>query len=123
MRMLQIEPRITRVVVVAALLFAVLGGCSEESAPEVPVDADGVADPVLEQGRDVWRANCSRCHGGAGGGGAGPALEGPWPADREPNADTMFATVTEGRGAMPRFGGALDDDEIEAVIRYIRTVL
>ena len=119
MRWLQIRTDGWRVAVVVAALAMVLVGCAEEVAPAVPEGAD----PVLDDGRDIWRANCSRCHGGAGGGGAGPSLEGPWPDDRQPDHPAMIAVVAEGRGAMPRFGGSLSDDEIDAVVRYVREVL
>jgi mono/diheme cytochrome c family protein len=104
-------------------LTLLVGACAGESAPEVPEGADGTADPVLVEGREIWQANCTRCHGGAGGGGAGPSLKGPWTPDRSPDLDTMLATVREGRGAMPRFGSSLSDEEIESVVRYVREVL
>ena len=100
-----------------------LTACAGESAPEVPGSADGSADPVLVEGRELWQASCARCHGGAGGGGAGPGLQGPWPEDRSPDAAAMFGVIHDGRGAMPRFGTSLSDDEIDAIVRYIREVL
>jgi mono/diheme cytochrome c family protein len=112
-----------RVLLVVVITAIMLTGCAETAAPEVPVAEGGTADPVLVEGRQVWQAQCARCHGGAGGGGAGPSLRGPWPADRQPDAATMFATIHDGRGAMPRFGTALSDEEIRAVIRYVREVL
>jgi mono/diheme cytochrome c family protein len=118
----QLRRLVRRTISVAAVVLAA-SGCTGESAPEVPGTHEGTADPVLVEGRHVWQTNCSRCHGGAGGGGAGPSLRGPWTADREPDEATMLAVVTQGRGAMPRFGGSLTDEEIEAVVRYVREVL
>lgn len=123
MRWLQILRRPSPVGLGMALASVVvvfaLSSCADEDAPPVPEGADA----ALTEGRDLWRANCSRCHGGAGGGGAGPSLKGPWPDDRQPDATAMIATVAEGRGAMPRFGGSLSATEIESVVRYVREVL
>lgn len=123
MRWLQIFRRPTRLglvsILASGLLVVGLTSCSGEDAPPVPEGADA----ALVEGRDVWRSNCSRCHGGAGRGGAGPSLRGPWTDDRQPDRSTMIATVTNGRGAMPRFGNSLSPEEIEAVVRYVREVL
>jgi mono/diheme cytochrome c family protein len=124
MRAMQVRPpRPSLRVVAAVVLVAALSACAETPAPEVPVAEGGTPDPVLVQGRDIWQANCTRCHGGAGGGGAGPSLKGPWTPDRSPDHATMIAVVTDGRGAMPRFGASLSAEEIEAVVRYVREVL
>lgn len=131
---MQVPPEPTRhdraaqrpTLVVLAVVFALttlLVACATDEAPEVPEGADGQPDPVLVEGRDVFRTNCSRCHGGSGGGGAGPSLKGPWTPERQPDLETMIRTVTEGRGAMPRFGSQLSPEEIEAVVRYVREVL
>ncbi len=119
MRWLQIDKPTTLVAIFMVLMASLLVGCAGEEAPAVPEGADA----ALVEGRELWRANCSRCHGGAGGGGAGPSLKGPWAPDRRPDHDAMVATVTEGRGAMPRFGRSLSEDEIESVVRYVREVL
>jgi mono/diheme cytochrome c family protein len=124
MQRMQIEPsRWSLPVVLAVTVALALGACAGADAPEVPEDASGVADPVLVVGRDVWVQQCSRCHGGDGSGGAGPRVQGPWPADREPDAAAMAELVVGGRGAMPGFGRSLSDDEVEAVVRYVREVL
>ena len=97
-------------------------GCAA-SAPEVPVGPDGAADPVLVEGRDVWVANCSRCHGAGGGGGRGPRLDDGLMVDAYPDPADEIALVAAGRGQMPAFADRLDDAEIEAVVRYTREVL
>lgn len=121
---MQVERRVLAwvlgVVVVAAMA---LGGCAGSEAPEVQVDDAGDADPVLVEGRELWTAQCSRCHGADGSGGAGPDVRGPWSSDRQPDATTMATIIAEGRGAMPGFGGELSDDEIDAIVRYVREVL
>lgn len=105
------------------VLALALGACSQESAPEVPVGAGGTADPVLVEGRDVWSSTCSRCHGASGGGGSGVKLADGRAEELHPEVESMISVVTEGKGAMPAFGGSLTDEEIEAVVRYVREVL
>lgn len=105
---------------VAALLA--LGACSTEPAPEVPPAADGTVDPVLVEGRTIWEARCANCHGSDGGGNNAPALAGRM-VERYPDPADQIALVAGGRGGMPAFGNALDDDELTAVVRYTREVL
>ncbi|HVF74197.1 MAG TPA: cytochrome c [Acidimicrobiales bacterium] len=100
-------------------------------------------DPI-ELGSQIYRsAGCSACHGGAGEGGAGPALadeevEKTFP-DQEAHIDwvksgsigTPGAPLPYGdagreggqrmsRGGMPAFAGQLSEAEIEAVVLYER---
>lgn len=121
---MQVERRVPASVLgFVAMAAMTLGGCAGSEAPEVPVDDAGDADPVLVEGRELWNAQCSRCHGADGSGGAGPDLRGPWSPDRQPDATTMATIIAEGRGAMPSFGGDLSQEEIDAIVRYVREVL
>jgi mono/diheme cytochrome c family protein len=43
--------------------------------------------------------------------------------DRYPDIEDQIAVVTNGRGVMPSFGGALSVAEIREVVRYEREVL
>jgi alcohol dehydrogenase (cytochrome c) len=75
--------------------------------------AEGAAD--LTNGATVYQAACLFCHGeeGAGGHGGGPTLA---------NVATLGAAVqvvTEGRGEMPGFGGALSAEQIRDVSAYL----
>lgn len=100
-----------------ALLFA---GWSGGSTPELSTDqAD---DPELVSGREIYQSRCARCHGGDGGGGAGPKLAGNV-VKRFPDPEQQEAVVRDGRGSMPSFDGVLSDDEISAVVRFTREVL
>ena len=100
----------------------------------------------VELGREVYRtAGCSGCHGGAGEGGAGPALAAGEVELTFPEAAEHVAFVKSGSapfkgqpygdpdreggariaetGQMPAFGGSLSDEEIEAVVAYERDEL
>ena len=107
------------------------------------------ADPVLQEGQDIYDQQCSGCHGGTGGGGQGRPLSNgdvlltfPDPQDQIDWVTQGSALVGEGNpygdpkrpggqhvagetagGVMPAFGGTLTPEEIVAVVRYEREVL
>lgn len=91
----------------AALLVSTCGGGG--SPPPAPA-----GDPFLAQGRDVYADHCARCHGPAGGGGAGPRIGG---------TEIDLGVVRSGRRGMPAFGERLGDDELDAVAAYVAAVL
>ncbi len=65
-------------------------------------------------GAQVFKANCSGCHGPNGSGTeAAPTLK----AVNDPAF--VERTVTSGRGAMPSFAGRLSGSEISAVAEYV----
>ncbi|MBK5223816.1 MAG: cytochrome c [Acidimicrobiia bacterium] len=112
-----------RLAVVALAAVLALGGCSQGDSPEVPEGANGQVDAVLAEGREVWSSTCAKCHGADGGGGSGVKLADGRAEELHPQVESMIEVVTEGKGAMPSFGGSLSDEEIEAVVRYVREVL
>ena len=111
------------VLAVAALLLVACGGSE--------------GDDPIRQGRDVYGASCSACHGAAGEGGIGPALDGVlatfpscpdqiewvtigsdgWAAAHGP---TYGATGQEVNGGMPAHRDLLEPDEIAAVVAFER---
>lgn len=107
--------------VAAVLLLA--GACSSGEAPQVPQGADGTADPVLVEGREVWSSSCARCHGSSGGGGSGPKLSDGRATELYPDPADMEAVIADGKSAMPSFGGSLTPEQITAVTAYVLQVL
>lgn len=88
----------------------------------------------LEAGQQLFAVNCAVCHGSFGEGGPNPAL----PGDIIPpissseylktrDDTTLRAIISQGQpnfGMSPfgaAFGGALDDNEIDAIVSYIRS--
>lgn len=75
----------------------------------------------IENGERIFSANCSACH--AGGNNVIIAektlkkdvLE----ANGMNSVDAITYQVTNGKNAMPAFGGRLDDGEIEDVANYV----
>jgi mono/diheme cytochrome c family protein len=119
------HPRRTCIAAVTLAVVAFVGACGsggESSSGTPPLTGAQADDPVLRRGRSVFVANCARCHGNAGEGGIGPQLADGRVVDRYPDIEDQIAVVTNGRGAMPSFDGALSAAEIRAVVRYEREV-
>ncbi|RMH77630.1 MAG: cytochrome c [Actinomyces sp.] len=106
-----------------AVAVMLLAAACASATPEVPAGPDGEPDPVLVEGRQIYRNRCAGCHGGAGEGGRGPRLGGGAVVEAYPDIADQVAVVTDGRGGMPAWGGVLDEAEIEAVVRFTREVL
>lgn len=81
-----------------------------------------LASPALaEDGGSLFQQNCSACHQpkGEGVAGAFPALAGNKFVQGDPKGPAYV--VTHGRGGMPNFSGDLDDDQISAILSYVRS--
>ncbi|MEZ5377832.1 MAG: cytochrome c [Acidimicrobiales bacterium] len=107
-----------RSLVVGVTATLLIAGCAAATTPEV---TNG--DPVLEQGRELYIRQCSSCHGSDGGGGRGTKLNDGAVLAAYPDIADQLVVVSEGRNAMPAFGGRFDDAELDAVVRYTREVL
>jgi mono/diheme cytochrome c family protein len=108
---------------VLAGCVSVVGGCQGGgSAPAVAPAAPG-GDPILVRGRSVYVSYCAECHGltGAGrtSGRVAPSLHGI--AGRI-TLEQQIDLVRRGRGLMPAHENVLTPDEIDAVVRYERSV-
>jgi cbb3-type cytochrome c oxidase subunit III len=83
---------------------------------------------ALERGREVYTANCGRCHGADGQGHTRMAemVEPPDMSDpawqRGRSTSRMIASVTNGRGQMPAFKKKLSKQDIAAAVAYVRTL-
>lgn len=108
----------------AALAAATLvaGPVLAETLPEPDAWFASRARLTQQTGEGVYAAVCAGCHmpSGEGAIGAGfyPAL-----ADNEnlEFPDYAIAVTVNGLRAMPPLGGILDDDQVAAVVGYIRT--
>lgn len=80
----------------------------------------GNSEALVQRGEVVYSENCATCHQPNGQGqGDYPALAGnAFVTAQDPTA--IIQTVLNGRGAMPAFGDTLSNQEIAAVISYIR---
>jgi len=137
--------------VIAATTYALLVGCGgksqESSNPETQStptatsaaptpnttmgDTTGEAamDPLV-LGNKIYQERCALCHGPEGKG-DGPAAAGLNPKPRNHTDGTYMKTRTDdqllevirhGKGGMPAWGGILNETEIHAVLKHVRTL-
>lgn len=82
-----------------------------------------LATPALAapDGAALFAQNCSACHQANGEGieGAFPKLQGNVFVQGDPKA--VAATLLNGRGGMPAFKDQLKDDELSAIVSYVRS--
>ena len=78
-------------------------------------------------GAAVFKAKCAMCHGADGSASTGMGksmglkpLSNP-EVQKMSDAD-LTALVTNGKGKMPAYKGKLSDDEISAVVKYVKTL-
>jgi cytochrome c oxidase subunit II len=117
--------------VVAAAVAVGAVACGDDTA-DAPED-----DPEAMRGQEIFQDNgCSSCHSTTGGSSQGPALDGIYGEDVDlddgttvtRDEDYLFRAIDEPMadivdgysGQMPTFG--LDDDEIDALVAYIRSL-
>lgn len=100
-----------------------------EAEPATPLWERVETDPKLERGRQVWAANCKRCHayGIEGAPRIGDAAA--WGPLAGKGLPTLVKSVIEGvqgkaGGEMPPRAGndALTDTEIEEAVAYVLAV-
>ena len=99
------------------LAFAIFLGGAASLAFGQPAD-----DPAAS----VYKTNCVSCHGADGRGSVvGKSLHAAdfHSAQVQQQTDAQLATViSEGRGNMPAFGTRLSKDQIDALVKYIRSM-
>ncbi|HUJ12170.1 MAG TPA: cytochrome c [Thermoanaerobaculia bacterium] len=81
---------------------------------------------LAADGAATYKARCAMCHAADGSGNtpAGKALHTKAlnSPDVQKLADAdLFKTIHDGRNKMPAFAGKLSDDDIRAVVTFIRT--
>ena len=80
-----------------------------------------------DAGGDTFKAKCAACHGATGAGdttmGKNLKLKDLGSADVQKLSDAELTTIiAKGQGKMPAYGGKLKDDEIQAVVKFIRSL-
>lgn len=88
-----------------------------------------VAAPVAfaADGAATYKAKCASCHG-ADGSGQSPVGKSMKLRDlRSPEVQKqsdqeLFAITADGKGKMPAYKGKLADDEIKALVAYMRSI-
>ena len=102
----------------AALLLFLLAGWPPLAAAQQPGDN---LNETQRHGRQLLAQSCGVCHlpGGPGAKTYGPPLN---KAAGNADDDIMREYITNGTPRMPAFKYYLKDDEISAIIAYVRTI-
>ena len=107
-----------------AMAASLAVACAATGVPEVPKDAVGLSDPVLELGRNVYIKRCVACHGRDGTGIRGRALGQGAVLEAYPEITDQIAVVSYGyRAGMPSFEEVLTPEQIMAVVLFTRKIL
>ena len=82
---------------------------------ETQRDAQDAGESTL--GEEQWQGVCAKCHGPGGEGGIGPRIaSSPTLTD----AEALETIVRNGRGDMPPVGSHWADEQVEALLDYLR---
>ena len=105
------------------LIVMALYACNNEpnkgQSAEPVIAAPSANVNNLAAGRQIFEDKCIVCHGSDGTAGiAGAANLKILPGD----SATITETVTSGRNAMPAFGSTLSANEINLVMRYVKSL-
>jgi mono/diheme cytochrome c family protein len=106
----------------AVALGLVIAACGDGEADT----ASSAASPpsqaeAAENGMQVYERNCATCHGDDLSGKVGPAL-GPGSNAAALGDDQLEIQIREGGNGMPGWDGLIPEEDIEAVIAYLRSV-
>src|SRR5579883_2414432 len=122
-----------QITVMVTLVFLLLAGCAAYTVYDQPrenASADAQAATYAERGARIFARYCRQCHGDAGQGRIGPALNRPElqdPLTRDQTVQWVTDTITCGRigKIMPPWaiseGGALDTEQISDLVKLITT--
>src|SRR6516225_11638734 len=86
-----------------------------------------VAGAMASDGAAIFKSKCAMCHGADGTGntqmGKSMGLKDLGSADVQKQSDAdLTAVVSKGKGKMPAYGGKLSDEDISALVKYVRTL-
>lgn len=101
------------------LALVAVAGCSDKIDPPDPA-AEQVSEEVYVMGKMVYLTRCVGCHGVDGVGIVGPDIRPGKVLEKYASAEAMEALVRDGIGEMPEFGSKLRDEEVAAVVAYVR---
>jgi len=113
--------------VASALLGAIFGFAllmqrhvAHQSPPalETRSSPPAITNALAEQGRHLFLMNCAHCHADDATGDEGPDLHGVRKSDAR-----ITAIIKNGiKGEMPKFGQKLKDEDVGALIAFLRTL-
>lgn len=143
-RALRARPLAVVAILIAAAAFvnALLVGCggsqsnsggetqTTTSTPETTTPPAGGTTTAAATGAEIYSQRCALCHG-AEGKGDGPASAGLNPKPRNHTdgsymnhrtEEELLGVIREGKGAMPAWKAVLTEEEIQKVLKHVRTL-
>jgi mono/diheme cytochrome c family protein len=125
------SPALAASIGLAVLVLSGCGGDQTKAGGETATAPSVTLPPSRVSGEEVYGTRCAPCHG-AEGHGDGPAAASITPKPRNfrdrdfwkgRNPEQLRLVVREGKPGtlMPPFEGALDKEQIDAVVAYIQT--
>ena len=86
-----------------------------------------MSTPAFGQAADLYKTKCASCHGADGKAdtpiGKKMAVKSFTDPDVAKNTDQSWFEITKkGKGKMPGYDGKLTDDQINELVKYIRTL-
>ena len=118
------NPAVLPTLAIAAGLLAVLGVRLALDRREAAPSPSAVPIEVLAEGEALYAESCATCHGDDREGFAQPAVPAP-PLDGSAHSwhhsdEQILSLIRQGGSMMPAVGANWDDDEIEAVLAYVK---
>ena len=118
MQVMQYKPSflgaVTATVVASAAIVCVAVGAETESTGIVILDEVLTNEERISEGKTIWDANCTYCHGSKAYPGKAPKLR---PHLYKP--DFVYSRIADGFRGMPGWSETYNPDEIESVVAYV----
>lgn len=112
------------------VLSVVVAGCGGTGGEATPTTAEATTSPppsfsteLVSKGEVLYQSMCSLCHGVGGGGGVGPALNDGLTTQKYAVLLDEVELLQNGGTGMPAYGLTLEQEEIDALVAYRRSVL
>lgn len=109
------------IILLAVGVLVALAAVACDGAGDVDEPRDGpTGEELVARGQDLYGAFCATCHRDDGAGRPGiPSLRDSALVVSE-DAGSVARVVLHGRDEMPAFQGRLDDEQIAAIVSYVR---
>ena len=82
--------------------------------------ASCAAPAMAQDAAATYKAKCAMCHGADGKGGKMGTKDFGSPEIQSQSDADLAATITNGKGKMPKYGDKLKENEIKDLVTYIR---